>query len=83
MTPAPRQDVPAFIQARVPLALYELVDAYADHLEVTLSEALRRLLVQALDAQGATTKEDRGHGLREDRSWAHPLEDHDATPPSS
>ena len=61
------------VSMRFPRDLEELVDAYAEHAEVNFSEAVRQLLVRALDGMGATVTEDFGSGPHENRSWAEPL----------
>jgi Arc/MetJ-type ribon-helix-helix transcriptional regulator len=59
------------VSIRLPRDLEDMVDAYAETRDASFSEAVRELLVRALDGIGASnTVTDENDGTREDRGWA-------------
>ena len=72
-----RKAKPVTLNIRMPIDLYEAIDVYAEHEDVTLSEALRRLAVRALDDFGMRRTITDADGTREDRSWTLPLNGRD------
>ena len=70
-TTVTRAPKPVSLAVRLPLSLYEAIDAYAETEDVNLSEALRRLAVQALEAQNLKHTITDEAGAREDDSWKH------------
>jgi hypothetical protein len=68
-----RKPKPVTATFRLPIDLYQAIDVYAEHADLNLSEALRQLVVEALEAHNVKQIVDEGNGPEEDDTWKQPL----------